>query len=221
MSGVVVHPARQPQLPHGGVHQGVPCPPPLPGLQVMAVAAPPQSLQTPPDGENFVNDGFEVFYKRRFHLVRRSEGLPGERREQGQLPVSQIPPGQFTLELGRSTAGPFGIPQQPARAELTEVQVGRQAAGVRSVGPAGLLVVSVHACGRSHAEAQLSSCSAFRRLLCRRWGENGAVISRLTVAEEGLQPSVRSFFAEIPGFPNVGSPVDLRRNQRRSWNAEE
>lgn len=73
------------------------------------------------------------------------------------------------------------------------------------------MVVSVHACGRSHAEAQLSSCG----------GKNGAVNSRLTVAEEGLQPSVRSFFTEIPGFPNVGSPVDLRRNQRKSWNAEE
>lgn len=62
VSGVVVHPARQPQLPHGGVHQGVPCPPPLPGLQVMAVGAPPQSLKTPPDGKNFVNDVLFLFF---------------------------------------------------------------------------------------------------------------------------------------------------------------
>lgn len=32
---------------------------------------------------------------------------------------------------------------------------------------------------------------------------------------------MRSFFTEIPGFPNVGSPVNLRRNQRKRWNAEE
>lgn len=30
--------------------------------------------------------------------------------------------------------------------------------------------------------------------------------------KEGLQSSVRSPFAEIPGLPNVGSPVNLKKN---------
>ena len=44
VSHVVVDPAGQPQLPHGGVHQGVACPAPLPRLQVAPVTAPPESL---------------------------------------------------------------------------------------------------------------------------------------------------------------------------------
>ena len=44
MSHVVVHPAGQPQLPHGRVHQGVACSAPLPRLQVATVTAPSESL---------------------------------------------------------------------------------------------------------------------------------------------------------------------------------
>lgn len=47
VSHVVVHPACQPQLPHGCVHQGVSCSTTLPGLQLATITAPPQSLRIP------------------------------------------------------------------------------------------------------------------------------------------------------------------------------
>lgn len=45
MPHVVVHPPRQPQLPHGCIHQRVTCATALPCFQVATVTAPPQSLQ--------------------------------------------------------------------------------------------------------------------------------------------------------------------------------
>lgn len=95
MPHVVVHPACQPQLPHGRIHQRVSCPPSLPGLQVAAVGTPPQSLPAPLDKEprkyQFFSKALELTSC--FYLVWRSEGLPRKIRKQCQLPVRQIPPG--------------------------------------------------------------------------------------------------------------------------------
>lgn len=78
------------------------------------------------------------------YLIWRSEGLPREVRKQRKLPVSQIPPCQFALELWGSAACPLGVPQKPAWAQLSKVEVWRQAAGIWGVCPAWLFFVSIH-----------------------------------------------------------------------------
>lgn len=157
MPHVVVHPARQPQLSHGGVDQRVACSPSLPGLEVASVATPSQSLRAPAYGRQLVSHvscrdkrGLRSSFRcqasvsRESYLIRRSEGLPRQVGKQAELPVSQVPPRQLALELEGSAARPLGVPQKPAWAQLSEMEVRGQTAGVWGVRPARLFVVPVH-----------------------------------------------------------------------------
>lgn len=205
MPHVVVHPACQPQLPHGRIHQRVSCPPSLPGLQVATVSTPPQSLPAPLDKQNLVNYRFFLSIVMADQLFLPYMEVGATPKEDQETMSAASTPNPARLAYVGTLGGDSGRLWHP-----TITSVGwsdrSEGTGTRSWCLERLPCrTPFHIC--THLR-QVTQDTAER--LLHRWSERCAH-ERFTVIKEGLQSSVRSSFAEIPGIANVGSPVNLKK----------